>query len=184
MSEKFTIVLIDDEANILDLYESFIDLEKYQVEKFEEPQKALDFIKENSTNIAMVISDFKMPEMNGFELREKMLEADHDMPFALVTGFYDKDMATKGMKLRICEFVEKPVEEKQIVALLESEAQGHIESILEDREMITEFLQETKPMLEEIEELILSLEDDPHDIKAVNTYFRLLHTIKGTSSCL
>ncbi|CAM9920848.1 unnamed protein product, partial [Chrysoparadoxa australica] len=125
-----------------------------------------------------------MPDLTGFDVRKKMLENDLDIPFALVTGFYDKDMATEGMKLQIRRFIEKPVEEKVIKSLLAEEAQERIQSIMEDREMISEFLQETKPMLEEIEDLILSLEEDPHDIKAVNTYFRLLHTIKGTSSCL
>ncbi len=184
MSEKFKVILIDDEENILELYESFVPEDKFESHSFVNPEEALKFIAENALSIALIISDFKMPELNGFEVREKLLEQDLDIPFAMVTGFYDKEMAAKGMKLRICRFVEKPVDEAQIVEILEKEAAERIESLLEDREMISEFLQETQPMLEEIEELILSLEDDPHDVKAVNTYFRLLHTIKGTSSCL
>ncbi len=184
MSDIFKIVLIDDEENILELYESFVPEDQFDCIKFTDPKAAIEYVKVNSPTIALIISDFKMPEYNGFDVRRQLLENDIDTPFAMVTGFYDKEMATQGMKLRISRFVEKPVEESQIVELLENEAKEQIESIMEDREMITEFLQETKPMLEEIEDLILSLEEDPHDVKAINTYFRLLHTIKGTSSCL
>ncbi len=184
MDSLYKIVVIDDELGILELYESFIPSDKYEVVKFEEPVKALEFILKEQNNIAFIISDLKMPEMDGFTLREKMLSEGVDIPFAMITGFYDKEMATKAMKLRICEFLEKPVHEEKVLELIENEASQRIESLEEDREMISEFLNETKPMLEEIEDLILSLEDDPHDERAVNTYFRLLHTIKGTSSCL
>lgn len=185
MTMKFKVVFIDDEEAILNLYSSFLEESDFEFVGFSSPQDGLDFLKENSTNTALVISDFKMPEMDGFEVRSKMIEMGiDDIPFSLVTGFYDKEMAVQGMKLKVSSFIEKPVEEKQILDLINEEGKERIESILEDREMISEFLQETKPMLEEIEDLILSLEEDPHDMRAVNTYFRLLHTIKGTSSCL
>ena len=88
------------------------------------------------------------------------------------------------MRLKIGRFLEKPILDEQILSLIDTEAKERMESIEEDREMICEFLQETRPMLEEIEELILCLEEEPDNSKSINTYFRLLHTIKGTSSCL
>lgn len=184
MSEVFQVILIDDERSILDLYEGIISSKGFEPISFTKPEEALSYINENHGSIALVISDFKMPNITGLTIREKMLEGDYDIPFALITGFYNKEMASEGMKLRICRFIEKPVDELDVIQILEKEAQERIESILEDREMVSEFIQETRPMLEEIEDLILSLEEDPEDSKAINTYFRLLHTIKGTSSCL
>ncbi len=183
MSSKYLIIGLDDEASILDYYESVVP-EEYEFLKFTHPEDALEAAIENEKRLILVISDFKMPEENGFQFREKLLAQGIDCPFSLVTAFYDKDMATQGMRLKIRRFLEKPIQDEQILDLIETEAREKITSIEEDREMITEFLQETKPMLEEIEELILCVEEDPHDIKSVNTYFRLLHTIKGTSSCL
>lgn len=183
MSAKYLVIAVDDEVSILDYYKETIP-EDYECQCFSSPNEAVQAAKENINRLIFIVSDFKMPEQNGFEFREKLLENGVDCPFALVTGYYDKDMATEGMRLKICSFLEKPVADEQILSLLESEGKQRITSIEEDREMVTEFLQETKPMLEEIEELILSVEEDPHDIKSINTYFRLLHTIKGTSSCL
>ncbi len=183
MKTKYLIIVVDDEAAILDYYESAIP-EEYEVLKFTNPQDALCVAMANSSRLILIISDFKMPEENGFELREKLLANNIDCPFALVTAFYDKEMATEGMRLKIGRFLEKPILDEQILSLIETEAKERMDSIEEDREMICEFLQETRPMLEEIEELILSLEEEPDNSKAINTYFRLLHTIKGTSSCL
>ncbi len=183
MSAKYLIITVDDEAPILEYYSSVIP-EEYEVICFEDPNDALQAAIDNQNRLILVISDFKMPEENGFQFRERLLDNGIDCPFSLVTAFYDKDMATEGMRLKIGRFLEKPVRDEQIIELIETEAAERISSIEEDREMITEFLQETKPMLEEIEELILYVEEDPHDIKSINTYFRLLHTIKGTSSCL
>jgi len=183
MKTRYLIIVVDDEAAILDYYESAIP-DEYEVLKFTNPQSALCAAMANSNRLILVISDFKMPEENGFELREKLLANNIDCPFALVTAFYDKEMATEGMRLKIGRFLEKPILDEQILSLIDTEAKERMNSIEEDREMICEFLQETQPMLEEIEELILTLEEDPDNSKAINTYFRLLHTIKGTSSCL
>lgn len=180
---KYIIISVDDEEAILDYYKMIIP-EDFEHHSFSNPEHALEFALENQNRLALMISDFKMPEMNGFELREKLLGGGVDCPFAMVTAFHDKEMAIEGMRLKIVKFLDKPVTDEQILNLISVDAADHIKSLDEDREMITEFLQETKPMLEEIEELILSVEDDPHDMKAINTYFRLLHTIKGTSSCL
>ncbi len=60
----------------------------------------------------------------------------------------------------------------------------HREFIDDEYEMTKGFLEETYPMLEEIEEIILSMEEPVDHSEALNSYFRLLHTIKGTSACI
>jgi two-component system, chemotaxis family, sensor kinase CheA len=181
---QYKVVCIDDEEAILEVYSQLVPGLGYEYHGFSNPNNALAFIKSNQKQIVMVISDFKMPEMTGFDLREEMIQENIEIPFALVTGFYNKEMAVKGMKLKVVRFLEKPFTPEEVAELLEKEVKNRITFLEEDKEMVTEFLQETRPMLEEIEELILGLEEDPHDMKGMNTYFRLLHTIKGTSSCL
>ena len=93
MNPKYLIIIIDDEAAILDYYESAIP-DIYEVQKFTNPQEALVQAISNSGRLILVISDFKMPEENGFELRENLLANGIDCPFALVTAFYaPKDRA-------------------------------------------------------------------------------------------
>ena len=180
----YKIVCLDDEKEILTYLSELLNYTDHEVVTFDDSKVGMDYILENNKNILMVICDFQMPGTNGFDVRKSMLEKGIEIPFAIFTSFYDKEMATNAMRLRICEFISKPADEDKFKEVIDREVSGRLESIKEEREMVQDFLDETSPMLEEIEELILALEDDPHNEKAINTYFRLLHTIKGTASCL
>lgn len=181
---RHTVLCVDDEKDILTLYSDSIDSEKYNVKTFLSPSEALEFLENHHTEVAFVFSDFEMKDLNGFQFREKMQEKGFDIPFALITAFYSKEMALKGMNLNICTFVQKPFNFNDVNDILATYAARRIEEIEEEKEMILSFVEETVPMLDEIEDLILVLEENPQDQTALNTYFRLLHTIKGTSSCV
>lgn len=183
MSE-YKIVCIDDEKDILEYLEIVFKDEGHDVVAFYDPVEAIEYIKQNKKTILMVFSDFKMGSMDGFDVRKAMLEADISIPFAIFTAYYNTEMAEQAMRYHICEFISKPTDEKKLIEVLNREAGGRIAAIQEEAEMVDGFLEETTPMLSEIEELILALEENPHDELAINTYFRLLHTIKGTASCL
>jgi len=182
--QKYEIVCIDDEKELLSLYEIELSDLDYKIVTFSNPELALDYVKENHTRICFILSDYKMPEMNGLEFRRRMVEDDILTPFAMVTGFYSKEMAVEGMELRVLRFVQKPFESDEIIDLIKVESGKFIENLEEEYEMIRSFVEESSPMIEEIEELILILEDEPGNTNALNTYFRLLHTIKGTASCV
>ena len=180
----YKVVCVDDEQDILDYLEITLAEYGYESVTFTDPSQAFDYVLENKKNILMICSDFKMPEMTGFEFRAKLLENGLDHPFVILTGFFDKELAVDAMRLNISEFISKPIIENQFKPIILNYAEKRKASLEEDREMVCDFLEETYPMLDEIEELILELEEKPEDENAINTYFRLLHTIKGTSSCI
>jgi two-component system chemotaxis sensor kinase CheA len=182
--QKYEIVCIDDETELLSLYEIELESLGHKVVTFSNPEEALSYVKENHTKIAFVVSDYKMPEMNGLEFRRRMVEEDLMTPFAMITGFYSKEMAVEGMELRVLRFVQKPFDSSEVIELIKTEGGKYIQNLEEEYEMIRSFVEESSPMIEEIEELILVLEEEPGNINALNTYFRLLHTIKGTASCV
>lgn len=181
---RWKVVCIDDEKDILEIHLEYLKTSEHELVSFTDPEEALKYIQKNHKKIIMIFSDFKMPILNGFELRQKILDAGIDIPYAVVTGFFDKKMAVEAMALRISQFIPKPVNESILTKILETESTPRVSQLLEEEQMVKEFLQETTPMLEEIEDLILALEENPNSEQTLNTYFRLLHTIKGTSSCL
>ncbi len=182
--KEFEVVCIDDEVELLDIYE--VELAKCgcQIKLFDKPDKAYEYIIENSKNISLVISDYKMPEMTGLELKKMLNSNDVMVPFLMVTGFYSKEMAVEGMELKISKFINKPFRSEELCEIAKIEIDQYLRVLNEEREMIKSFVEESFPMLEEIEDLILVLEDEPQNLNALNTYFRLLHTIKGTASCV
>jgi two-component system chemotaxis sensor kinase CheA len=181
---KYKIVCVDDEVEILEIYKAFLEPSGYEIVTFSEVQNAKQYVELHANSIIFIFSDYRMPTHDGFTLRKEILAKGIDIPFALVTGFYDKEMAMRGMDLNICTFLSKPIQIDALNELLEKHGKRREQVLIEEYEMITSFIEESYPMLDEIEDLILNLENDPHDTQSLNTYFRLLHTIKGTSSCV
>jgi len=77
------IVLVDDEEDILDIFEGFFEDTDAQVTSFPSAKKALDFIRQNPVDA--VVSDAQMPGMSGIGLL-KELQGDDDPLFYLITG--------------------------------------------------------------------------------------------------
>jgi DNA-binding NtrC family response regulator len=82
-----TIVVIDDEPEILLVFESALTRAGYNAKGFSSPDKALEFIKRNHESCPLVVSDVRMPRMNGFELARQVRRIAPDSRIVLVTGF-------------------------------------------------------------------------------------------------
>lgn len=182
MSE-FKILCVDDESDILEIYETIIG-ERYNVLKASSADEAIELVKKHQNQILYIFSDYKMPEKTGIQLQEELIQKGFEIPFAIITGNYDLEMATKAMALRISAFIEKPINYDDVFRLISDQGEKRKQQLAEEQEMVCSFISESTPMIEEIEGLILILEENPRDINALNTYFRLLHTIKGTASCV
>lgn len=88
-----------------------------------------------------------MEEMSGLEFRKQVNELGSDIPFALVTGFYDLEMSKSAMSLGISTFIEKPFDEKilkKVVGELGEKRKNYLD---EEREMVISFIEESYPML-------------------------------------
>jgi len=83
MSE-YKILFVDDDDQILDLGQDFLEQDSFEVDRTTDPEKAYDMFVENSYDA--VISDYDMPEMDGAELHNMIRDYDEDIPFFLHTG--------------------------------------------------------------------------------------------------
>ena len=105
MSSK--ILVIDDEACILKMMELVLANAGYSVTTAENPRKALD-IYGNGANFDLVITDFKMPEMNGIELEGEILRRDPTAKVLLVSGYGGIDTALEALNKGAMDFLRKP----------------------------------------------------------------------------
>ena len=182
--KKYQILCVDDQEDMLQLTSIMLEDSGYEIITKTSCIEALEFVKENNSKIIYIFSDYNMDEMNGLEFRMRLNEQGFDIPFAIITGFYDIEMAKQGMSLRVSAFIEKPLQANQLTDLIKDLGEKRISLLTEENEMVMSFVDESYPMLEDIENLIMSLETSPDDENILNTYFRLLHTIKGTASCV
>lgn len=142
---------------------------------------AINFINQHRNNVVLVLSDYKMPDFSGFDLRLKLCDCAKEIPFAILSGFVDREMALRGLELKIATFLDKPLEDNAFLSLLQKEVGPRLQTIKDDRELLSGFIEDAGNLLEQAEEIILELEENPSDLDAVSRVFGMIHTIKGSS---
>jgi DNA-binding NtrC family response regulator len=117
-NDKATIVLVDDEEMVLTSLQSFLNLETdYTVESFKNPQKALEFIKDN--DVDLVVSDYLMPEMDGITFLGEVRKIRPDVPRIILTGYADKENAIKAInEVGLFQYIEKPWDNDDLLIIV------------------------------------------------------------------
>ena len=72
MQERRSILLVDDEQDIVNSVRRWLQADGFNVYGFADPLLALEYFQNNSNDIDLVLSDIRMRKMNGFELVEKI----------------------------------------------------------------------------------------------------------------
>ncbi len=104
------IVIVEDEATSRLAMEKALKKKNYNVISFEDSIKALDYIKTNASFIDLVITDFRMPGMNGLELISEITKLQFDISIILVTAFGSIESAVEAMKLGADDYLAKPID--------------------------------------------------------------------------
>jgi DNA-binding NtrC family response regulator len=67
-----SIVIVDDDRDLINVYSEALEMSGYDVSSFTDPSLAYQHIKENPNKYSLVITDDKMPDMNGLLLGTKL----------------------------------------------------------------------------------------------------------------
>ena len=104
------IVIVEDEATSRLAMEKALKKKNYNVISFEDSVKALNHIQTNASFIDLVITDFRMPGMNGLELIKEITKLQFDISIILVTAFGSIESAVEAMKLGADDYLAKPID--------------------------------------------------------------------------
>ncbi len=178
------ILCVDDEPFILELYESAIKEAGFSALLCADPTEALHLCKKEQAEILLVISDFHMPQMTGFEFRKSLLDQGLSLPFVIVSSYVTKEMALTAISLKIESFLDKPTTEGDLVSLIEKCTKQRLESIRESQALEAVFLEEASNIIDEMDSVLLALDHDRTSQEKLNLIFRAAHTIKGSSGVL
>ena len=91
-----SILVVDDEKSVRELFSTLLRGEGYQVTTAEDGEQAL--VELNNTPFDLVISDVKMPRMNGFQLLDHIRQHYPETLFILLTAFPNAEEAVNAMK--------------------------------------------------------------------------------------
>jgi CheY-like chemotaxis protein len=81
------IILVDDEPDIVNVFGRVLQRGGYQVSGFTDPLKALDFFAANSGKCSLIITDLRMPVMNGIEFASQVRKLSPDVKLILISAF-------------------------------------------------------------------------------------------------
>jgi two-component system NtrC family response regulator len=107
-----TILIVDDEKNYLVILEALLAPEGYEVITEYNPINALRLVKE--TEFDLVISDMKMPKMDGIELLDEVKKIDPELPVIIMTAYGTIEMAVEAMKKRAYDYITKPFRNEEL----------------------------------------------------------------------
>lgn len=127
------VLLVDDEPFILQGLQVLIDWNSLGCEVVSTASngsEAYDYIGNNKVDL--VITDIKMPEMNGLDLLKKVRENGYsDLDVIILSGYKDFEYAMQGMKYGCVGYVLKPVEKEELSALIKKVAKKKNEFLQE-----------------------------------------------------
>ncbi len=113
-----TIIIVDDEREVLDALSEMLSLEGYSVMAYSEPNELLSSL--NQSTHAVLLTDVKMPSMDGFELLGQVECRAPQVPVVLMSGHGDIPMAIEAIKQGAFDFIEKPLQVDALIRLLDS----------------------------------------------------------------
>jgi two-component system, chemotaxis family, sensor kinase CheA len=178
---KPAVLFVDDQHDVLEAVKNQFEELGLECLPFLETQEAEDCLNKNKSRLVLILSDFKMNHMSGFEWREQTLPLNHEVPFVILSGYVDREMALKGMALKIDAFLEKPSSLDSLRDVLQNNCDLYASRLSESHELLSSFLDDAGEILEQIESIFLELENDPNDKDLLNRAYGLLHTMKGNA---
>jgi len=127
-----SILLIDDDPEILELVGSFLEMKGFQVHAAESGRAGLSLFEEYRHS--MVITDYMLPDVDGLDVSRQVLDIDPDCIVVLITGHGTIENAVTAIKSGVFDYILKPFDLKQIEVAVHK-SQKALELRMENRRL-------------------------------------------------
>ena len=118
MSRKSKILVVDDDPFSLDLLRQELEHLGHDINTCTNGKKAIEkIISETSKHgfPGIIVTDIRMPSMDGIELMKRTIDLDPDLPVILITAYGDISMAVQAMHDGAYDFIEKPIDSEKLI---------------------------------------------------------------------
>ena len=151
-NELYNILLVDDEADVLQVMKRKIDWEALgfsMVGTAENGQEAMEIAEQ--THIDVVLTDIKMPFMDGLTLCRKLKENYRNMKVVIYSGFDEFEYAREAIHLEAEEYLLKPISSKDLTEVFRKIKTALDHEIAERRNVyrLNEYYQKSLPAMQE-----------------------------------
>ncbi|WP_064119046.1 sigma-54-dependent transcriptional regulator [Pseudomonas fluorescens] len=123
-----SVMVVDDESSIRNAVEQWLSLSGFEVQLFSRAEECLAALPAHFAGV--ILSDVRMPGMDGLALLAEVQKRDADLPVILLTGHGDVPMAVEAMRDGAYDFLEKPFSPETLL--------GSLRRALEKRRLVLE----------------------------------------------
>lgn len=128
-----TVLIVDDEKNYLVVLSAFLSEEGYETLTADSAQSALEIVE--TTDLDLVLTDMKMPTMDGIELLKRIKEKVPDLPVVIMTAYGTVEKAVGAMQLGAFNFILKPFQNETLKQIIHK-AVGTYRVLKENRRLV------------------------------------------------
>ena len=115
--KDYNILVIDDEAAQRDILTGYLKKKGYKIFSASSGKESIEITKNNPVDI--ILSDFKMPDLNGIEVLEQVKKINPEISFVIVTAYGTVENAVKAMRLGAFDYISKPVDLDELDLMIE-----------------------------------------------------------------
>ena len=113
MTETAHIFVIDDETGLCTMLETILGDLGYRVTSFTDPVKALKSFEPHK--YSLVVTDIKMPQMNGIEVLKHIKKRDPEVPVLVITGYATVELSIQALRNGAFDILTKPFEPEEML---------------------------------------------------------------------
>jgi len=110
-----TVMVIDDEAFLVDLASRFLKRSGFEAHGFTSGIEAVEWYRENSSQIDLVVLDMKMPAMDGKACFEALRKINPDISVVILSGYIQDDAAQQMLDQGALQFFQKPLKYQELM---------------------------------------------------------------------
>jgi FixJ family two-component response regulator len=111
------IAVVDDDNLVRNATMSLLRSMGYVARSY---SSAVSFMKDDTTDIDFVLSDYQMPEMTGLELLASLHDRPKPIPVVIMTAYTGGGISEKATRLGAAGFIQKPIDEDALVSAIET----------------------------------------------------------------
>ncbi len=123
MLNKGTVLILDDEPNTIKVISAILKKEGYDVHPARSAEEALD--KVTRTAFDAVISDYKLPGINGIQFIDALNEKQNDIPVVMLTAYGTIEKAVEAMKKGAFNYLVKPLNPEELITVIREAITKH-----------------------------------------------------------
>lgn len=146
MEERARILVIDDDESILESAKELLSQQGHIVDTAKSGQETLKKLEEKIYNLLII--DIILPDVEGLDLIEKLIDTLPKIRKVIITGYASLDNAVRALNLGAHAFIMKPISPSELLGIVENELRLQKEELLGLQNQMAEYVEkETKNMV-------------------------------------